>query len=175
MYDKCSDFIKYYLINSIENIYLAEHSGSISYNSKDAMDIPGLTAQIEKVIRSAGLEVTDETVKSSQWLVANQIPLTKENLAYLEELKNIELPVSDEVMIDRMVEAIAEGKTAQTASLVEGYSLKEQAEQAVSVVNNATDEDLAYIVNNLWIDSIDLVDIRETVAAEIHVTRCQWT
>lgn len=144
--------IKYLLDNglepTIENIYLAEHSGSISYNSKDAMDIPGLTAQIEKVIRSAGLEVTDETVKSSQWLVANQIPLTKENLAYLEELKNIELPVSDEVMIDRMVEAIAEGKTAQTASLVEGYSLKEQAEQAVSVVNNATDEDLAYIVNN---------------------------
>ena len=38
-----------------------------------------------------------------------------------------------------------------------------------------TDVQLTYIIYKLRIDPVNLVDVRETVAAEIHVTICQWT
>lgn len=146
--------IKYMLDNelepTIENIYKAEFCGSTNYDTRmpETVDISEFSDQIEKIIESAGLSVNDETLKDSQWLITNQLPLTKENLTYLEELRNLTLPVDLNKVLNSIVTAITEGNTARDAMLLEGHSLIDQAVHTADVVEGATEEDLSYLVNN---------------------------
>ena len=146
--------IKYMLDNelspTIENVYLAEFSGSAGYtqNMTSNVDIAEFQGQVEQVISAAGLEVNEETLQSSQWLLEHGVPLTKENLAYLEELKNLTMPLDTEKIVDSIVSAVAEGNAPKQAMLLPGYTLFEQAQEALNIVNKTTMADLSFIVNN---------------------------
>lgn len=146
--------VRYLLDNelepTIENIYKAEFSGSSVVTGNAAMEeLPAdLEKQIEKVITDAGLPVSEDTLEEGKWLLANELPVTKENLRYLEQLQSLELPLAAEQLINSIVEAISEGKTPQDALLVAGFSLHDQAKQAMEVVEQATEEDLAYVITH---------------------------
>ena len=76
--------VKYLIDNRLEptvrNIYFAEHSASAGYISAEQQDISSFLPQVKNVIASAGLEVNDDTIATSKWMLENDIPLTKENL-----------------------------------------------------------------------------------------------
>ena len=145
--------IKYMLDNSleptIENLYKAEYSGSASYQTPrdNSTDYEQLMPQITEVIGQSGMEVTDASIEGSKWLIANNIPLTAGNLSYLTELQSLELPLSDEQVMTAAVQTIAEGNRPQQAMLVSGYSLADQADHAIDVINNTTDAELSYLVD----------------------------
>ena len=156
--------IKYMLDNhlepTIENIYKAQYSGSAAYRAADnsAVDFPELMGQIENKISEMGFPVNETTMEDSRWLVENEIPLTEENLSYYEKLKEMDFPTDGLKVADAIVNAVAEGKTPKDALLVDGYSLKDQAEHAADVVNQATEEDVAYIINHdmeLTVDNLE--------------------
>lgn len=142
--------IKYLLDNeldpTIENLYMAEFSGG--YQEPETLDVSSFEDQIEKVIVSAGLEVNDTTMADSKWLLENEIPLTAENLQYMEALKNLQFPLDEGTVIDGITEAVAEGKSARDALLIPEFRLMEQAKQAADVVNNATEADVDYLVDH---------------------------
>ena len=98
------------------------------------------------MIASAGLEVNDDTIATSKWMLENDIPLTKENLTYAQALRQTGLTTGAEDIAALAAEAVSEGKSAQDAVILSGYTWMEQAKDAVDTVENATDEDLAYIV-----------------------------
>lgn len=144
--------LKYMLDNqlepTIENLYKAAHSGSVNYAGPTAeVDITGMQAQVENIIMEAGLQVNEQTIADSKWLMQNDIALTVDNLSYLTDLKAYIGMVSEEGLTNAIVTAVAEGKSAQDALLLPGYDMKSRAEEAVSVIENATDADIQYLID----------------------------
>lgn len=153
--------VKYLIDNQLEptvqNIYFARHSASAGYMPAEQQDISSFLPQVKNVIASAGLEVNDDTIATSKWMLENDIPLTKENLTYAQALRQTELTTSAESVAALAAEAVSEGKSAQDAVILSGYTWMEQAQNAVDTVENATDEDLVYIVEKglpLTLDSL---------------------
>lgn len=153
--------VKYLIDNQLEptvqNIYFARHSASAGYMSAEQQDISSFLPQVKNVIASAGLEVNDDTIATSKWMLENDIPLTKENLTYAQALRQTELTTGAEDIAALAAEAVSEGKSAQDAVILSGYTWMEQAQNAVDTVENATDEDLVYIVEKglpLTLDSL---------------------
>lgn len=153
--------VKYLIDNQLEptvrNVYFAEHSASAGYIPAEKQDISSFLPQVKNVIASAGLEVNDDTIATSKWMLENNIPLTKENLTYAQALRQTELTTGAENVADLAAEAVSEGKSAQDAVILSGYTWMEQAKDAVDTVENATDEDLVYIVEKglpLTLDSL---------------------
>ncbi|MDE6529357.1 MAG: hypothetical protein K2K96_01125 [Lachnospiraceae bacterium] len=97
--------VKKYLLENhlspvLENLYLAVYSGSHDadvqgrgyfaettggyYGRKaDQVDVSALQASMEKVIKEAGYEVTEETLQDAAWMVETGLPLTAESFAEL--------------------------------------------------------------------------------------------
>ena len=67
------------------------------------------------MIASAGLEVNDDTIATSKWMLENDIPLTKENLTYAQALRQTGLTTGAEDIAALAAEAVSEGKSAQDA------------------------------------------------------------
>ena len=144
--------LKYMLDNqlkpTIENLYKAAHSGSVNYTRATVtVDVTGMQAQVENIITEAGLQISEQSIADSKWLMENDIALTADNLRYLTDLKAYTGVLSQEDMINAIVTSMAEGKTAQDALLLPGYDMRSRAEEAVSVIENATDVDIQYLID----------------------------
>ncbi|MBO5165203.1 MAG: hypothetical protein J6B90_01210 [Lachnospiraceae bacterium] len=140
--------MKYMVTNEIapqiDNLYLAQHAGAADANRQAngyfAEEMPGyyaqkasventegLQAQIEKIIEKAGFLVTDETVADGFWLVEKGVPLTSENFARMQTLKEVQLPAKAEDILEAIAGAIAEGKPAGEADLANPKSIYRRA------------------------------------------------
>lgn len=144
--------VKYLLDNdlepTVENIYMAEYSGSVNYQPAQPVDTTSFDTQIEAVIRSAGLEVNDQTMQLSKWMLENNIPLTPDKLSYAQALSEMQIPTDHEEMMSRIATAVEEGGRPKDAMLLDGYTLEERAVRAEELVASATDEDIAYVLEN---------------------------
>ena len=144
--------LKYMLDNqlepTVENLYKAAHSGSVNYTGANAtVDMAGMQAQVENIIMEAGLQVSEQSMADSKWLMENDIALTVDNLRYLTDLKAYIGTLSEADMMNAIVTSVAEGKSAQDALLLPGYDMRSRAEEAVSVIENATDADIQYLID----------------------------
>lgn len=143
--------VKYMLDNelqpTVENIYKAEFSGSKNYRPAEPVDSTEIRSQMEAIIESAGLAVNEDTLATSQWMLENDIPLTAENVAYAQELREMQLPLEPEEVMTRVAEAVSEGGRPTDAMLLAGYSLADQAQHAVEVVEHTTEDELNYVVD----------------------------
>lgn len=146
--------IKYLLDNglapSIANLFLAEFSGSAGYVPPEdgEIDFDSLTGQIEQVITQAGAKVNEQTLEDSKWMIKSGIPFNEENFSYMEKLRSLELPMEESQVISAVALAVEEGGRPEDAMLLPEYTLKAQAEHAMEVVMEASDEDLAYLAAN---------------------------
>ena len=160
----CSDeAVKYMLDNelepTVENLYKAQHSSGTMPNQGAGITLDaGLKDQISQVIMQAGLSVNETTLMTSQWMIENQIPLTADNLNYVMDLKDMQLPPEPGQVLDAAVLAIAEGRRPQDAVILDGYSNKERAQESAQVIENATDADVWSVVEKgmpLTIESLE--------------------
>ncbi len=148
----CSDEVVKYMVEhelepTVENLYRAQHSTAAAGSKPAPVALDDhLKAQVEGIIAQAGLTVNDETMACSQWMLENQLPLTEENLRYAMDLKHMQLPPDTELLVGAMVEAVAEGNRPVDAVILEGYSNRDRAEQAVQAVNQATDAEVWNVV-----------------------------
>lgn len=141
--------IQYLMTNeltpTIENIYKAEYSGSM--DRRNSYDLKSLEEQINRIVKEAGMSVTKDTTADAKWLVVNQVPLTKESLEYLNDLKNLTLPLNEEQVIDYSVKAIKEGKRPIQANLLNTDDIFMKASNTLEVISNTSDEDLKSIID----------------------------
>lgn len=144
--------VKYLLDNemepTIENLYKAEFSGNYQMQAGNSIDIEPFLKQVEKIILQAGLSVDEQTLGESKWMLESDIPLNEKNLAYVHALRNAELPMDEQKLLESIAAAIAEGNRPQDAVVISEYTQKALAADAVSIVTNATDADVAYVINN---------------------------
>ena len=128
---------RYLIDNEMEaeiwNLYLAQSSGAgrgsgaprfyqedvKGYYTRSAGAEPAeeLQGQIDRIIEQSGREVNEENREAASWLLEKGLPLTPENLERLEELRKIELPVTEEQFAEAAAAAVAEGKDPVHASL----------------------------------------------------------
>ena len=145
--------LKYMLDNELEptigNLYQAQYNGGSAYviQPDGRFDEAQITEQIGHIAAAAGLEPTEETIYAGKWLAANGLPVTAKNLAYLIDLKQMELPLDQGRSLQAMTEAVARGESASDAYVLDGYSPAERAEEAMAVIEQATDEDLMYVLS----------------------------
>lgn len=124
----------------IWNLYLAENSGAGNSGSHaprfyeedvkgyfaetaeaDRAGKPaGLQEQIDRVIEQSGREANGENRQAAEWLLDRGLPLTEENLDRLEELREVELPLTEKAFAEAAAGAIAEGKHPVHASVGKG-------------------------------------------------------
>lgn len=127
-----------------DNLYTAQYSsmddrtqqgkgyyedGEISgYYAKkpDKVEMDPLLPQIVKVIEESKMEVNEETIQQAQWLIESGVPLHKDSLQRLHNLKTIVFPVSYENYLQSATAAIADGIPAGKADLTRRKSYLEE-------------------------------------------------
>ena len=132
--DGISDKMLSYLLKndlqpSISNLYMAQYSGAA--NSETGVgtseisdgDFADMEGQISAIIESAGLEVNEETLANSKWLIENQIPLTGEHLQSLSDLLELSQKIENgeidwNQLLDHMAKAIGEGKRPGDVNMI---------------------------------------------------------
>lgn len=145
--------MKYLLDNELEptinHIYLAQFNAAHAYVTQpdEQLDEPQIAEQIEKVIAAAGMEHSEQNIWNCKWLAANGISVTAAHLTSLCALQNLQLPPKQEELLSAMQTAVAEEKTPADAYLVEGVSLTDRAADAVEVIEQTTDRELAYVIS----------------------------
>ena len=120
---------------TIRNLYLSNYSSSaenIVEPEQSGIDFGSLMPQIREIIAEAGLSDDEHAVDNSKWLVANQIPLTPENLQYLTDLQGLSDDLqTDHIdwnqIVDSMAKAIAAGKRPADASMITARRQMEEA------------------------------------------------
>ncbi|MCX4340353.1 MAG: DUF6240 domain-containing protein [Lachnospiraceae bacterium] len=153
--------VKYMVENrmepTIDNLYLAGHSAATDsnrqshgyyqadntgYYAKKAEDYnwEQLRPQIERVLEDAGLAVSEENVRSAQWLIGVGVPLTAETMEALNKIDQAGQPKSKEQLLSAVAAAIADGKKAGDADLADGRSALEKAADYVEAFEKITDE-----------------------------------
>ena len=144
--------IKYMLDNELEptigNLYYAQYNGGREQVQQpdETLDDEAFTAQIEQVVIAAGLTPTPENIYAGKWLAANDLAVTSEHLNTLVALQELQLPPQEAQVVTAMAEAVSEGREPSEAYLVEAASWQSQAQDATEVIDQATDEDLAYVI-----------------------------
>jgi len=181
-----NDATKEYMLKNgweptIKNLYLAGHSGTSTVGMQN-IDFTALEKQIEQIIKDAGLEVSEKTKNDCQWLIQKNIALTVTNLTYLTGLNELsgklgkatDEPLDMQQVIQKIIEAIHDGKRPLDALLIGGFSYEDRAEKAMNVISKAQEQDLAYCVEQQMTISVENLEIAianrgENVATEVSV------
>ena len=133
---------------SIRNLYLSNYSSSaenVMEPEQSGIDFDALMPQIMQIIEQAGLSSDENAVDNSKWLVANQIPLTPENLQYLTQLQGLseDLQMDDidwNQVVDSMAKTIAAGKRPAEASMLTARRQMEESRLVMTSEAAATME-----------------------------------
>jgi len=162
-----NDATKEYLLKNdweptIQNIYMAAHSG-VATQGNQQIDFSALEKQMEQIIKSSGLVVSEESKANCQWLIQKNIGLTVSNLRYLDGLnklshtleKNEENTLDMQQVIARIMEAIRDGRRPMDALLMDGFSYEDRAQSAMNTIMNAQDCDVAYCVEQQLTISVE--------------------
>lgn len=155
--DGLSDETMDYLVRNqkeptIENVYKAQYSGGSSrmVSMEDASEqYDDLENQIRQILNEAGIDPDTDSINLGKWMIANDLPLTKENITYLQQLSELSGKMADpagdkEWIVDAEIQAVEEGKSASQAYLIPGYSLIDQANDAKNVIDQANDDDIRF-------------------------------
>lgn len=130
---------------TIENLYRAQHSGSVP-GGRQQEAVPqeeGFRQQMAAVIKGAGLPVNETTMGYGELLLQNGVPLTAENLSYMQKLMELPLPPAPEEVQTAISQAVTELKAPAEAYLMPGYSMKDRAESASQVIEETTEQAVA--------------------------------
>ena len=123
--DGLSESVTRYLIDNgetptVDHLYLAKYSvaaASVPDPYGNALNngeagTAQLQEQIAEIIQKAGYEVNADTLQDAHWMLQEELPLTAETFASLEQLKEMQLPLSQEELVQGAAAAITEGGSA---------------------------------------------------------------
>ncbi len=92
-------------------------------------------------------EEEKELLEEGKWLVKSRILCNERNLSILHELRNVNLPLSNEEKAAVVANAVERGVGASEAEYTKSENLLKKAVWAKEVVDNATDSDVQALIN----------------------------
>lgn len=123
--------------------------GSAYYAKKaEQYDWEQLKEQIEKIITQAGLQTDETTTKEAKWLIESGIPLTKDTLTSLHEIRSLAFPPEEEQVLRAITAAIADGARAGEANLADPRSDLEKAQEYAESAAAIREETVDYAVQS---------------------------
>lgn len=130
---------------TVANVYSAMHSGSWRTNEESISEeeYSQIKEQVEKLAEEVDLKGDSREIAT--WLMQRELPVTAENMSYYEDLNQLE--IGTDGIIEAAVNAIAEGGVASSAMMIEGYSITDQAKETYEIYQNATEDDVAYLIS----------------------------
>lgn len=148
--------IRYLLQNGLEatpeNLFKSQFSGSVAKTVAEMegqINYEALQPAVERTLDEASLEISNDNVEAAQWLIANELPLTAENLTRKQELENLEMPMDPKKLVQSMTEGIAAGVRPQNVILTEhGSGQEDMAGEIYETIQNATEEDVQYVLDS---------------------------
>lgn len=160
-----TDAAKEYMLKNeweptIKNLYMAAHSG-VTVQNTQFFDYSALEKQIEKIIKDAGLTISEESKTNCKWLIEKNIALTTTNLKYLNGLNTLSKQIQGEngldmqKVLERIMEAIQDGKRPLDALLVDGFSYEDRAQAAMDTIQSTEDADIAYCISQEMTISVE--------------------
>lgn len=151
-----------YLLNNnlsftINNLYKASYVASQNDNflngiSKASNDIPSeLLEQVKIRIEEANLEVNDDNINNAAWLIKEDIPITRDNLWKVKDLKPILNEMESEKVLNRITEYLELGIDPEKIDL--SMVSNNEINRIINDFNNIDTNDLNKLIN---IKDIDL-------------------
>lgn len=124
--DTMSYLLKNDLEPTIHNVYKAEHAGTVAAEAVSTISpesLQELEPQIAAIVQESGLPVNEASIADGKWLIAHQIPLTKDNLVYFEQLKELSTQLSDgtynwDALADSAAKAIVSGNRPEDGYMI---------------------------------------------------------
>lgn len=162
-----TDGTKSYLLKNnmqptINNLYIAEHAGTAYAKGRNISDEQwnNLLKQTEQIIQNSGMDVNKENTDKCKWLVCNDIPVTEDNLLKLTELEEINEQLEPEIIIDRIIASMIEGRKA-VSTILTGESMPwEETQMAIDTMDNATPSNImAWVKSEMSYTLEGLADI----------------
>ena len=179
------DKIKYMVVNDLEpaidELYRSEFStnnsgsrqakgyyqdGISGYYAKkaDVIDWDQIKGQAERIIKDAGFDATDEELSDAKWLVKEGIPLTKDTITALKDLRSVKFPLETKDLLQHMAVAISDGKKAENASLIKDKTF---AEEAAEIKNTVSKLDARHVEKTIEAgEPVNIRNLRQKSIAE---------
>ena len=107
---------------TLENLYKAKFSKGTSLKEEQLSEETWskLMPQVEEVIRASGYEVNQESLARARWLVENQLPLTKGNYIYFNQLSDREEFTDQSEVLHQILKEMDEGIAPKDAIVIPG-------------------------------------------------------
>lgn len=156
---------------TIDNVYMANHSsvGLVTVSKEDAANLyADMDKQIEAFLKENGLSITEENIKDSKWLIANDIPLTGENVDKVQQLTAIGIQFKEDGGVDfkaamkTILQTISQGKRPGQTKL---SAITEERKREESRLQMTADSNLSRAAsrNEKRLDLVDLEPIENHV------------
>lgn len=141
--DSIRYLVEHRMAPTIGNLYQASYAaGPAEYHGEGdsaAFSVTGelpqeLQKAFEDVIMEAGLEVNEDSLTKCQWMMEQKLPVTAENLGYLNQLASMELKYSSEDTAELVADAVAQGRRPEDAGLQQDDDLMARARRVLDHV-----------------------------------------
>ena len=164
--EQAAYLVKNKLEPTIENLYSAQYSAPANNTAALSDDqvtslLTDLADSLDAMIASAEASnsfaaVTPDQLQTTlETMIKQDIPLTSDNLSYMAQLQTYEKP--DEAAIHQAIDDImAEGKNPTDAYLIKGYSLMDQAKEAVNTIQSMDLNDLFDVQSRITLTEVQL-------------------
>lgn len=116
--ERMTDSAPRYYAEDVQGYYTQSAGSTVPAN---------LQQQIDKIITEAGMEINQESRQNAEWLVEQGLPLTADNLVRLQELEQVEFPVSVENFAQAAAAAILAGKSPVHGNLADTENIYAKA------------------------------------------------
>ena len=165
-----SDAVKVLIKNdslpTIKDVYSAVYSMNPKETESisDALQNTEINVELEgeftTVLEKADIATSEDNLKVASWLLDNELPVTAATIKSVSEYREIEV-ISDEKKVAIVDEALREGRKADEAYLVPGYSMADKAAAVAEAYVSMTKE-AGVILQKLGID-IDTAPVEEMI------------
>lgn len=125
--------------------YFTDTQGYMAKQS-DAMNFVNLEGRIRETIENCGLEVNEETVAESQWLIESGILYNESNLSILDGLRHIKMPMDADRLADSIGNAIVKGRNPKDALLSDTANYYEEAVRINEEVKQINDSAVKIVI-----------------------------
>lgn len=135
---------------TIENVYLAQHSGSVSYNAESLSDSEWeeLKPQVKAILEKVGLGQEEELLAEGRFLIEQGIALTPENILKSKDMNvDIEGRTEEQWMAD-MMQTIALGMGYADTLVTGRIPDTQQVDDMIQAVADAGEETIRDIMES---------------------------
>ena len=141
--------IKNEMAPTIENVYMAEHSGNTSNVNKitDAQ-WQELKPQVASTVEKVGIQATEEVMNEGRFLIEHGIPLTAENIMSSIEMNiNIE-GRSNEQWLNDIAQTMVLGMSPMETNIVGNVPNAAMVEDIMTAIENGNEEQVNAILQS---------------------------